>query len=41
MDSVVADWFRIGICSAAFILVLKFLFTKFNVPGLSPIVASI
>lgn len=41
MDTVIADWVRIGVASAAFILVLKLLFLKFRVPGLSDAVAAI
>ena len=41
MDSVVADWVRIGIASAAFILVLKLIFLRVRVPGLSDAVAAI
>jgi hypothetical protein len=41
VDSVVADWIRIGIASAAFILVLKLIFLRVRVPGLSDAVAAI
>jgi hypothetical protein len=41
MDSVVMDWLRIGLSAAAFILVLKLVFLRVNVPGVSPAVAAI
>lgn len=41
MDSVVADWIRIGLSAAAFILVLKLVFLRVRVPGLSDAVAAI
>lgn len=41
MDSVVMDWLRIGLSAAAVILLLKLIFLRVQVPGLSQAVASI
>jgi hypothetical protein len=41
MDSVVMDWLRIGLSAAAVILLLKLVFLKVNVPGVSAAVAAI
>lgn len=41
MDSVVMDWLRIGVTAAAVILVLKLIFLRVNVPGVSAAVAAI
>lgn len=41
MDSVVMDWIRIGLAAVGFILVLKLVFLRFQVPGVTPAVASI
>lgn len=41
MDSVVADWFRIGLSAAGVILLLKLIFLRLHVPGLSQAVAAI
>lgn len=41
VDTVVADWVRIGVAAAAFILVLKLIFLRVHVPGLSDAVAAI
>lgn len=35
------DWLRIGLSAAAVILVLKLIFLRVNVPGLSAAVAAI
>lgn len=40
-SSVIADWALIGLSAASFILVLKLIFLRFQVPGVTPAVASI
>jgi hypothetical protein len=42
MDTVVMHWITVGLMSATFILVLKFLITRFvKIPGLVELVGSI
>lgn len=40
-DSAVGQWAMVGLSAASFILVLKLIFLKFQIPGLTPAVASI
>jgi hypothetical protein len=41
VDTVVMDWLRIGLSAAGVILLLKLIFLRLHVPGLSPAVAAI
>lgn len=41
MDSVVMDWLKIGLSAAGVILLLKLIFMRVQVPGLSPAIAAI